>query len=314
MLPTSARLLKLLSLLQAHREWTGPDLADRLEVDVRTVRRDVSKLRTLGYPVNAAPGVAGGYQLAAGAHMPPLLLDDEEAVAVAMGLRTAAGGSISGIEESSVRALAKLEQVLPSRLRHRVNTLQSVTVSTARNGNPVDAGHLTDIATTIRNKERLRFDYLSHDGSHSIRDVEPHRIVHNGWRWYLMAYDTERRDWRTFRVDRLTPKIPTGPRFTPREIPEFAVDNYAAWKSHKYQARFTLHAPIEEMAARIEPKYGLLEAIDDNTCTLRAGSNWLDGLAWSVGTLGVEFETHEPPELVSYIEELAARLSRTTGA
>ena len=313
MLPTSARLLRLLSLLQTHREWSGSDLANRLEVDVRTVRRDVDRLRTLGYPVDASPGVAGGYRLGAGAHMPPLLLDDEEAVAVAMGLRTAAGGSISGIEESSLRALAKLEQVLPSRLRHRVNTLQSVTVSTATSGTPVDAQHLTTIATAARDHERLRFDYRSHDGSESVRDVEPHRLVHTGQRWYLMAFDVDRQDWRNFRVDRMTPRVPTGPRFEPRKVPEFTVTGFARWKSHRYQARFTIHAPAEVMAEKIPPQYGLLEAIDDDSCTLYAGSDMLEGFAMWVPSFGFEFEVHEPPALIEHMAALTARMSRSIG-
>lgn len=310
MLPTSARLLKLLSLLQAHREWSGTELADRLEVDVRTVRRDVAKLRTLGYPVTAAPGVAGGYQLAAGAQMPPLLLDDEEAVAVAVGLRTAASGSISGIEESSVRALAKLEQVLPLRLRGQVNALQSVTVSTATSRDPVDATALTIIATAARDRQRIRFEYRTHTGDESIRNVEPHRLVHTGRRWYLMAFDIDRHDWRNFRVDRMKPRTPTGPGFAPREIPPFTVAEFRAWEHSRYRARFTLHAPIADVAAKIPPRYGLLESVDEHTCTLHSGADWLDRLIMGVLWLGVDFEVHEPPELVDYLRTLTDRLAR----
>ncbi|MGH8875758.1 MAG: helix-turn-helix transcriptional regulator [Stackebrandtia sp.] len=310
MLPTSARLLKLLSLLQAHREWSGADLADRLAIDVRTVRRDVNKLRTLGYPVNAAPGVAGGYQLGAGAKMPPLLLDDEEAVAVALGLRTAASGSISGIEESSVRALTKLEQVLPPRLRTRVNALQTVTISTATSRDPVNAESLAIIATAARDRERMRFEYRTHDGSESIRNVEPHRLVHTGYRWYLQAFDIDRQDWRSFRVDRMVPRTPTGPSFDARDIPEFKLDTFAIWKNQRYQARYTLHAPIVEMADKIPERYGLLEAIDDDSCTLHTGSNWLDGLAMWLVNLGVDFEIHEPAELVEYLRGMSERVSR----
>ncbi len=187
MLETSARLLKLLSLLQLHREWRGADLADRLGVSTRTIRTDVDKLRSLGYPVDATPGAAGGYRLGAGAALPPLLLDDDEAVAVAVGLRTAAGGSVTGIEETSVRALAKLEQVLPSRLRHRVRSLHAVTVPVPGFGPTVDAEVLTALAAVCRDHERLRFDYRSHRGTASRREVEPHRLVHAGRRWYLVA-------------------------------------------------------------------------------------------------------------------------------
>src|SRR6266545_2546717 len=214
MLETSARLLRLLSLLQARRDWSGPDLADRLGVSARTVRRDVERLRSLGYPVHATSGTAGGYRLGAGAALPPLLLDDDEAVAVAVGLRTAAGGSVAGIEETSVRALVKLEQVLPSRLRHRVNALwtSTVPVPVPGDGATVDAEVLTAIAGACRDHQRLRFDYRDHGGSASVRTVEPHRLVCWGRRWYLLAWDTDRNDWRTFRVDRLQPRTPTGYR------------------------------------------------------------------------------------------------------
>lgn len=192
MLETSARLLRLLSLLQAHRDWTGRDLAERLGVSTRTVRADIEKLRSLGYPMNGQPGVAGGYRLGAGAALPPLLLDDEEAVAVAVSLRTAAGGSIAGIEETSVSALVKLEQVLPSPLRHRVNAVSAATVTVQGTGPAVDAVLLTTIATAIHARERLRFDYASHDGGQSVRTTEPHRLVSWGRRWYLVAWDNDR--------------------------------------------------------------------------------------------------------------------------
>src|SRR5262245_6206297 len=216
---TSERLLKLLSLLQARPGWTGQELAERLAVTARTVRNDVERLRRLGYPVHASPGVGGGYRLGAGAALPPLLLDDEEAVAVALGLRTAAGGAVAGIEETSLRALVKLEQVLPSRLRHRVNALHSTMATVPGVGPTVEAGVLTAIAAATRDRERLRFDYRDHDGSGSVRDVEPHRVVSWGRRWYLVAWDAGKQDWRTFRVDRMRPRRPTGPRFIPREVP-----------------------------------------------------------------------------------------------
>jgi predicted DNA-binding transcriptional regulator YafY len=221
MLETSARLLRLLSLLQAHREWSGADLADRLGVTPRTVRRDVDRLRELGYPVNASPGTGGGYQLGAGAELPPLLLDDEEAVAVAVGLRQAAGQGIEGIGETSVRALAKLEQVLPHRLRRRVGALTAFTVPMLRGpqASVVDPGVLTELANACRDCERVRFEYLDHGGSPTRRTVEPHRLVCSERRWYLFAWDVDRDDWRTFRVDRITPRPPHGPRFTPRTPP-----------------------------------------------------------------------------------------------
>jgi len=313
MLETSARLLRLLSLLQVRRDWAGADLAERLAVDVRTVRRDVDKLRSLGYPVESTPGVAGGYRLGAGAEMPPLLLDDEEAVAVAMGLRTAAGGTIAGIEESSVRALAKLQQVMPSRLRHRVDALASSTVSLAANGPTVDAQTLTAIASACRAHERLRFDYRSHGGEESRREAEPHRLVHSGTRWYLVAYDVARADWRNFRVDRITLKPPAGPRFTPRTPPAEDVRSWASWEvavgQYRHQARFTMHAPADLVVRKVTPTSAVVEPVDEHSCTLRAGSNSLDGLAVYVAMLGFDFTVHEPPELAERIRALAERLS-----
>ncbi|MEJ2854032.1 MULTISPECIES: helix-turn-helix transcriptional regulator [unclassified Saccharothrix] len=310
MLETSARLLRLLSLFQTRRDWSGAELAERLEVTPRTVRRDVDRLRTLGYPVLADAGVAG-YRLGAGANLPPLLLDDDEAVAIAMGLRTAAGGSITGIEETSVRALAKLEQVLPSRLRHRINALHAATVPLANAGPTADPSTLTAIAAAIRDSLRLRFDYRAHDGTLSIRTTEPHRLVHTGRRWYLVGWDVDRADWRTYRVDRLTPRTPTGPRFTPRTHPDISgyTSRAISTSAYRYQARFTLHVDMETAAQRFAPTTGTLEPIDEHSCTLRAGSNSLDELAIYVTTAGFPFHVHEPPELVEHVRTLAARLS-----
>src|SRR5690348_18374346 len=199
MLETSARLLRLLSLLQARRDWTSAELAARLGVTTRTIRNDVVRLRGLGYPVDARPGVAGGYRLGAGGSRPPLLLDDEETVAVAIGLRTAANGSVAGIEEASVRALAKLQQVLPSRLRHRVSAIASSALAVPSRGPEVDPDVLTLIASACREPERLRFDYRTHSGTATRRSVEPYRLVNDRRRWYLVAWDADRDDWRTFR-------------------------------------------------------------------------------------------------------------------
>ncbi|MFI9401504.1 helix-turn-helix transcriptional regulator [Nocardia sp. NPDC052316] len=316
MLETSARLLRLLSLLQTPRDWTGTDLAERLEVDVRTVRRDIDKLRNLGYPVDATPGVAG-YRLGAGAKLPPLLLDDDEAVAVAIGLRTAAGGTITGIEDSSLRALTKLEQVLPSRLRHRVSLLQSVTVTVSAGGPTVDPDTLTAIAGAIRDSHRLRFDYRSHDGTTSLRTTEPHRLAHTGRRWYLIGWDVDRADWRTYRADRLRPRTPTGPRFAPRAAPDVDLSGYVSRgvssAPYRYSASITLGVPVEVAADRIAPTVGVVEAVDAETCLLRTGSNSLDELAVYVATFGFPFRVHEPPELVTHIRELSARLADSVG-
>ncbi|MFG3617197.1 helix-turn-helix transcriptional regulator [Nocardia sp. NPDC047654] len=316
MLETSARLLRLLSLLQSPRDWTGAELAERLDVDVRTVRRDIDKLRTLGYPVDATPGAAG-YRLGAGAKLPPLLLDDDEAVAVALGLRTAAGGTIAGIEDSSLRALAKLEQVLPARLRYRVGMLQAATVTVPAGGPTVDPDVLIAVAAAIRDNHRLRFDYRTHDGSTSVRATEPHRLVHTGRRWYLVGWDVDREDWRTYRVDRLLPRIPTGPRFTPREAPDADLTGYLSrgvtTAPYRYAARITLGVAAEVAAERIAPTVGVIEAVDAESCVLRTGSDSLDELAIYVAGFGFPFRVHEPPELVAHLRELAARLGAAAG-
>ncbi|WP_223773813.1 YafY family protein [Streptomyces sp. 135] len=316
MLETSARLLRLLSLLQAHREWSGADLADRLGVTSRTVRRDVDRLRELGYPVNASPGTGGGYQLGAGAELPPLLLDDDEAVAVAVGLRTAAGQGIEGIGETSVRALTKLEQVLPGRLRRRVSALHAFTVPMLRapSRQGLDPALLTELAGVCRDSERLRFDYRDHGGSSSRRTVEPHRLVCTERRWYLVAWDLEREDWRTFRVDRLTPKPPHGPRFAPRTPP---ADDLAAYVSQGVstrafaaQAVVRLLVPLAEAAERISPADGTLEAETERSCLLRTGAASLDVMVFHVMFMGLEFEVVEPAELTDRMETFRDLLSR----
>ncbi len=311
MLETSARLLRLLSLLQTHRDWSGAELAERLGVTTRTVRRDVDRLRELGYPVHATPG-APGYRLGAGSDLPPLLLDDDEAVAIAVGLRTAAGGTVAGIEETSVRALAKLERVLPARLRRRVHALQSMTVPMTGAAAPVDADVLTAIATACRDHEGLRFDYRSHDGRDSVRSAEPHRLVHSGRRWYLVGWDVDRRGWRTYRVDRLRLRTPNGPRFVPRDPPD---DDLAAYLSraissapYRYRARVTMHAPAEVVAEHMPPTMGTVEALDDHTCLLLCGANTLDEIVVWIALMDIGFEVRDPPELVERVGALADRL------
>ncbi|WP_415948893.1 helix-turn-helix transcriptional regulator [Streptomyces sp. KLOTTS4A1] len=316
MLETSARLLKLLSLLQAHREWSGADLADRLGVTARTVRRDVDRLRELGYPVHASSGTGGGYRLGVGAEMPPLLLDDEEAVAVAVGLRTAAGQGIEGIGESSVRALAKLEQVLPERLRRRVSTLNAYTVPMLRAGrsSAVDPCVLTELAGVCRDGELLRFEYRDHGGNPTRRTVEPHRLVCTERRWYLVAWDVDRADWRTFRADRITPRPPHGPRFAPRTPPAEDLAAYVSrGVSHQaYDARatFRLHVPLAEAQQHITPSTGVLEAETDNSCILHTGAMSLDGMVIHVMLMGYEFDVLAPAELGEHLTRSRDRLSR----
>ncbi|MFE0514145.1 helix-turn-helix transcriptional regulator [Streptomyces sp. NPDC058964] len=316
MLETSARLLRLLSLLQAHREWSGAELAERLGVTPRTVRRDVDRLRELGYPVNASPGTGGGYQLGAGAELPPLLLDDDEAVAVAVGLRTAAGQGVEGIGESSVRALAKLEQVLPGRLRRRVGALNAFTVPMLRGPEPsaVDPAVLTELAHLCRDAERLRFEYCGHEGTTTRRTVEPHRLVCTERRWYLVAWDLDREDWRTFRADRIAPKPPHGPRFTPREPPAEDLAAYVSrgvsTRAYAAQAAVRLLVPLARAAERISPSAGTLEADGADACVLRTGAADLDVMVIHVMMMGFEFEVLEPAGLSEAIRTARDRLSR----
>ncbi|KFU76444.1 Predicted DNA-binding transcriptional regulator YafY, contains an HTH and WYL domains [Amycolatopsis lurida] len=316
MTDTPARLLSLLSLLQTPREWPGSELAERLEVSPRTIRRDIDRLRELGYPVEASRGSEGGYRLGAGMAMPPLLLDDEEAVAIAVGLRGAAGQAISGIEESSVRALAKLEQVLPSRLRYRVSALGAATVPIPGTGAAVDPEHLTVFAGAIANTERTRFTYRTGDGAESRRHVEPHRLVSAGRRWYLLGYDLDRNDWRIFRADRISEPRATGGRATPRQPPAKDVAAYVTDRMYSllptYSARVTLHAPIGQVSPALGEGSGELEPADDESCVFHASTDTLDWLAFRVLGLGCEFTVHEPPELIAHLKEMAARARRGT--
>jgi len=311
---TSARLLRLLSLLQTHRDWTGPALAERLGVSPRTVRRDVDRLRALGYPVDATQGTAG-YRLGAGTQLPPLLLDDEEAVAVAVSLASAAGGTFEGIAATSLRALAKLEQVLPARLRHRVAAVGRTTVRVDAPAPSVDAATLLHIAETTRRHERLRFDYRAADGSETVREVEPQSLVSWGRRWYLVAWDVQRHDWRSFRVDRLAPKLVTGPAFAPRDPPEGDVITYLerqlAVRTWPAQATVTLHVPAEAVADRLWLGMGSLEAIDEGSCRVHVGAESPDNLAWLISSIGVDFTLTDPPEVVAAMAALAGRCARS---
>jgi predicted DNA-binding transcriptional regulator YafY len=309
---TSSRLLTLLSLLQGRRDWPGGELAERLEVSGRTVRRDIERLRGLGYPVDSLTGPAGGYRLRAGTAMPPLLLDDDEAIAIAVGLRTAARASVTGIEETAVRALVKLEQVLPAHLRRRVQALASATTALPAPGGPtVDPQTLTVIAAACRDAERLRFAYRARDGVASRREVEPHSVVNVGRRWYLVAWDCGREDWRTFRLDRLERPAP-GRRFTPRELP---AEDGAAYVSRslsaapsRYEARLTLHAAAE--AVRLPSYWGTVTPVDEHSCEFRTGDDNLEWLAARLTMLRVDFDVHEPPELVEHLAALGRRLAR----
>jgi predicted DNA-binding transcriptional regulator YafY len=315
---TSSRLLTLLSLLQARRDWPGSELAHRLEVSARTIRRDVERLRGLGYPVESLTGPAGGYRLRAGTAMPPLLLDDDEAIAIAVGLRTAARASVTGIEETSVRALVKLEQVLPAHLRRRVRALQSATTTLPAGGPTVDPQTLTVIAAACRDFECVRFAYRGRDGIASRREVEPHSLVNLGRRWYLAAWDRGRQDWRTFRVDRLGGPASTGVRFAPRDLPAKDAAAYVSQSlsaaPNRYEARITVHAPAEVVRRNVPSYWGTIEPIDEHRCEYRTGDDDLAWLALRVAMLTVDFDVNEPPELAEHLLQLARRLERAAAA
>ncbi|GGU32924.1 DeoR family transcriptional regulator [Streptomyces lavendofoliae] len=319
MTDTPARLLNLLSLLQTPREWPGSELSERLGVSPRTIRRDIDRLRDLGYPVEASRGAVGGYRLVAGAAMPPLLLDDEEAVAIAVGLRAGAGHAIEGVEEAAVRALAKLEQVLPSRLRHRVATLQHATIPLTRgDGATVAPSTLTTLAAAVTAHERVRFGYRAGDGTASKRQVEPYRLVSTGHRWYLVAYDLEREDWRTFRVDRVTEPFATAARFTPRELPTGdaaeLLSHTASRAQPEHDLDVTFAAPARFVTARL-PAHLAPTPTGEDTCRLRARSaDSVEWLALRLALVDCEFTVHGPDALAGYVAALAGRLTRSVPA
>ncbi len=327
MLETSARLLSLLSLLQSRSTWPGAELAERLEVSRRTVRNDIERLRELGYPVEATRGPAGYYQLGVGARLPPLLLDDEEAVAVAIGLRAA--GGVSGIRQSSTRALAKLEQVLPHRLRRRVTAVSEAMshapeIAGTNVADPeVDSAALAQIAGAIRDREWIRFDYRVGQDPPSDRPpsataapsgpkrIEPYRLVSWRARWYLVGRDPEAGTWATYRVDWIALRMPTGRRFTAVPFPEQDYTNFVlrdvastGWKVH---ARITVLAPAHEVLARINATVGVVESLDDPTSVLVTGADSLETIAVYIGMLGLDFKVTEPAELVDHLRVLGER-------
>ncbi|GAB1516833.1 helix-turn-helix transcriptional regulator [Actinophytocola sp. KF-1] len=312
---SAARLLALLSLLQTPREWPGSELARRLEVSPRTVRRDVERLRDLGYPVEATMGAEGGYRLVAGSAIPPLLLDDDEAVAMAVGLRAAAGQAVQGIEEAAVRALTKLERVLPSRLRYRVGALSSATVPLVTGvQDTVDPGQLTGLAGAITNTERLRFVYRDGADAETRRHVEPYRLVAAGRRWYLAAFDLDRDDWRLFRVDRIANAQATGARYRPRELPEGDPAAFTTSRLYSLAPTYEAVVVVDLPADRVPPHLGAVEPVDDHRSRVRAGADTLEWLAFRFATAGCEFTVEEPPELIDYLGRMAGRVARATGA
>ncbi|MEU0306613.1 helix-turn-helix transcriptional regulator [Streptomyces cyaneofuscatus] len=333
---TSARLLSLLSLLQARRDWPGALLAERLDVSPRTVRRDVDRLRELGYPVAAMKGPDGGYRLDAGTELPPLLFDDEQAVALAVALQIATASG-AGIEEAAARALNTVRQVLPARLRHRVDTLRVTAVDRpeSRPGPQVDSGVLMAIGAAVHAREVLRFDYSPVSAPGPVRPeaaaegkggrdvlppprrVEPHHLVTWGRRWYLVAWDLERGDWRTFRADRIAPRAPTGPRFTPRELPGGSVaefitarfrgttatgDGVGGWPC---RGEVILSLPAAEVLRHT--REGIVEEIGPDRCRLVLGSWSWPGLVAAIGRFDADIEVIGPPELRLAFAQLAAR-------
>jgi predicted DNA-binding transcriptional regulator YafY len=312
MLPASARLLRLIGLLQTRRYWSGKALSERLDVDVRTVRRDVERLRELGYPVHASTGVGGGYQLGAGADMPPVLLDDDEAVAVAVALR-AASASIGRLEDTAVRLLAKLDQLLPARLRRRASALHSVTVSLGSDAALPDADLLTRVAAACRDHETLTFSYQDRSGKAGTRRVEPLGLANLGRRWYLVAWDRQRDDWRTFRVDRIHPPLRTGERFNPRSLPE----NIASYVSRaisaapfRHQLKLRLRGSAQQLAEQVPSWCGVLEPLDTQHCQLTTGADSAEFLLAQVAVIGVDFEIIDDAGLLPELRAALARLQR----
>ncbi|GLY92867.1 WYL domain-containing protein [Actinoplanes sp. NBRC 103695] len=301
---TSGRLLNLLSLLQARRDWPGPALADRLAVSARTVRRDVDRLRELGYPVRALKGPDGGYRLDAGADLPPLLFDDEQAVAIAVALRTAVASG-AGIGEAAMRALTTVRQVMPSRLRHRIDALE---VTAVGRGDEADSAVLVAIGAAVRAREVLRFDY-----GDQRRKAEPHHLVARSGRWYLVAWDLDRGDWRTFRADRIRPVTPNGPRFTPREVPGGDV---ATFVTERFRGELCVgEVFIGRAAAEVAPFAGnaVVEDAGPDRCRAVLSSwSWI-GLAASLGRFDAEVEVAGPPELREACATLARRYGRASG-
>ncbi|HTU15331.1 MAG TPA: transcriptional regulator [Solirubrobacterales bacterium] len=316
MIQTSARLLELLTLLQQRREWTGSDLAERLDVGTRTIRRDIEKLRGLGYPIDAAPGVAGGYRLGAGTKLPPLLLDDAEAVAVAVGLRSAATGSIAGIEETSIRALTKLEQILPDRLRDRVRDLGSATSTFGPDGSRIDPELLASIAVACRDSARLRFTYESRTSEVSEREVEANAIVHGGRSWYLVAYDLGRDAWRTFRIDRIRDEIEVGAASARREVPGGDAAAFVEAGVHgreggpeAVRGSVRLSAPAAEMEKRIPSRYATVTPDGPDSCVVESTAGWSSEFLVWMALMDVQMTVIAPPEMAAKADGIRRRLA-----
>lgn len=315
----TARVLRLLSLLQTHRFWSGTELAERLEVSARTLRRDIDRLRELGYAVDATPGAAGGYRLAAGAHMPPLVLDDDEAVAISVGLRSAASAAIAGIEDTSLQALAKLETVLPDRVRRRVNALHTTTAVLRWSGTDalIDPDTLGVLAQACRDREEVRFVYTRKDGEQSRRLVRPHQLVAVGRRWYLVAWDVRRRDWRTFRLDRLAEPALAGVRFEPLALPGGDAAAYVARSLRRTPMPFTAEVTVEADPEQVRDVARWLdsdiEKIGSGSCRLHLRSDSLGWLLTQVTMLATSFDltVDGSEELADLVAATAERLANS---
>ncbi|MFN4120780.1 helix-turn-helix transcriptional regulator [Acidovorax sp.] len=318
MLTSSSRLLRLLSLLQTRSHWMGQDLAERLEVHPRTLRRDIDRLRQLGYPVEASSGVAGGYAFRAGQALPPLLLDDGEALAVSIALRTATAGAVGGIEEPALRALVKLEQAMPARLRQQVDALRSTIQPLDRVGPVVEVSVLAALASACRDQLRTEFHYEDGKGRSAQRSVEPQGVVHTGQRWYLVAWDRTRGDWRTFRIDRIVGTPQLGAHFAPRASPDGGdlkayVARSISVAPHAEIARVVLHAPHAEMSRRIPPSAAVVQPLEEGRrCVMECGVS--DSLVYWLMALDVEFEVLAPASLADRLRVAGERALRCAGA
>ncbi|MPZ86382.1 MAG: WYL domain-containing protein [Actinophytocola sp.] len=312
---TTVRVLRLLALLQRRPSWTAAELAAELGVTDRSVRRDVARLRALGYPVHATPGVGGGYQLGAGTRLPPLLLDDEEAIATAVSLRLAAGGTVAGADEAALRTLAKLDQVMPPRLRAEVRAIHGATDTLTSPGIVVDAELLVTLARACRDAVRVRFQYAGRDSDGRVRTVEPVRMVATGRRWYLMAWDVDRDDWRTFRLDRMREATATTWRFQPREHPDPVahVQRSVVAAPYRYVARVRVRADADRVRGMVPPSVGRVDDDREGWCLLTAGGDDPEWLAMHVAGMHLDVEVLGPPEVLEAAARLSRRLARIAG-
>jgi predicted DNA-binding transcriptional regulator YafY len=310
---TTSRVLQLLGLLQSRRVWTGEELAERLGVTTRSVRRDVERLRELGYPVHASKGQGGGYQLGAGAALPPLLLDPDEAVAMAVCLRLAAGGTVAGVGESALRALSKLDQVMPTKLRSQVSAVHDSTVTlTSPSDEPVAPDVLMTLARACRDREHVATGYVDIRGNATQRRLEPYQLVTTGRRWYLLAYDRDKQDWRSLRLDRMSEVRAMGSTFVAREAPDAAtyVRRSISSSPYRYVARVRFGAPESVVEQRFSAASVTIEPDGADACIVTAGADDPERMVFYFATVGCDFEVLEPPEVVQAVAAATERMQR----